>query len=107
MTPQLCSIRPLSSWLRTSDEVLGLPSTSRPGSTAAAPGDQRPARGRTRTGSVQNTQFIARSPLRWLIGRTGAGGLAPVIADPANGIVDMHPYTFNAIDITDVAAGYR
>jgi methylenetetrahydrofolate reductase (NADPH) len=52
---------------------------------------------------VKNTQFIAR-----LI-RSGGfyrpdgllEGLAPVIADPANGIVDMHLYTFNAVDITE------
>ena len=52
---------------------------------------------------VKNTQFIAR-----LI-RSGGfyrpdgllEGLAPVIADPANGIVDMHLYTFNAVDVTE------
>jgi methylenetetrahydrofolate reductase (NADPH) len=52
---------------------------------------------------VKNTQFIAR-----LI-RSGGfyrpdgllEGLAPVIADPANGIVDLHLYTFNAVDITE------
>ncbi len=52
---------------------------------------------------VKNTQFIAR-----LI-RSGGfyrpdgllEGLAPVIADPASGVVDMHLYTFNAVDITE------
>lgn len=52
---------------------------------------------------VKNTQFIAR-----LI-RSGGfyrpdgllEGLAPVIADPANGIVDMHLYTFNAVEVTE------
>jgi methylenetetrahydrofolate reductase (NADPH) len=52
---------------------------------------------------VKNTQFIAR-----LI-RSGGfyrpdgllEGLAPVIADPANAIVDMHLYTFNAVDVTE------
>ena len=52
---------------------------------------------------VKNTQFIAR-----LI-RSGGfyrpdgllEGLAPVIADPASGIVDMHLYTFNAVDVTE------
>ena len=31
-------------------------------------------------------------------------GLAPVIADPASGIVDMHLYTVNAVDVTIVDA---
>ena len=52
---------------------------------------------------VKNTQFIAR-----LI-RSGGfyrpdgllEGLAPVIADPANGVVDLHLYTFNAVDVTE------
>ena len=52
---------------------------------------------------VKNTQFIAR-----LI-RSGGfyrpdgllEGLAPVITDPASGIVDLHLYTFNAIDVTE------
>jgi methylenetetrahydrofolate reductase (NADPH) len=52
---------------------------------------------------VKNTQFIAR-----LI-RSGGfyrpdgllEGLAPVIADPVNGVVDLHLYTFNAVDVTE------
>jgi methylenetetrahydrofolate reductase (NADPH) len=52
---------------------------------------------------VKNTQFIAR-----LI-RSGGfyrpdgllEGLAPVIADPESGIVDLHLYTFNAVDVTE------
>ena len=52
---------------------------------------------------VKNTAFIAR-----LI-RSGGfyrpdgllEGLAPVIADPASGIVDLHLYTFNAVDVTE------
>ena len=52
---------------------------------------------------VKNTQFIAR-----LI-RSGGfyrpdgllEGLAPHIAEPANGIVDLHLYTFNAVDVTE------
>jgi len=52
---------------------------------------------------VKNTQFIAR-----LI-RSGGfyrpdgllEGLAPVIADPSSGIVDLHLYTFNAVDVTE------
>ena len=52
---------------------------------------------------VKNTRFIAR-----LI-RSGGfyrpdgllEGLAPHIADPANGIVDLHLYTFNAVDVTE------
>ena len=52
---------------------------------------------------VKNTQFIAR-----LI-RSGGfyrpdgllEGLAPVIADPASGIVDLHLYTFNAVNVTE------
>ena len=52
---------------------------------------------------VKNTQFIAR-----LI-RSGGfyrpdgllEGLARVIADPASGIVDLHLYTFNAVDVTE------
>ena len=52
---------------------------------------------------VKNTTFIAR-----LI-RSGGfyrpdgllDGFAPIIADPANGIVDLHLYTFNAVDATE------
>jgi methylenetetrahydrofolate reductase (NADPH) len=52
---------------------------------------------------VKNTRFIAR-----LI-RSGGfyrpdgllEGLAPSIADPAAGIVDLHAYTFNAVDLTE------
>ena len=52
---------------------------------------------------VKNTQFIAR-----LI-RSGGfyrpdgllEGLAPVIADPNSGIVDLHLYTFNAVNVTE------
>jgi methylenetetrahydrofolate reductase (NADPH) len=52
---------------------------------------------------VKNTAFIAR-----LI-RSGGfyrpdgllEGLAPVVADPTNGIVDLHLYTFNAVDVTE------
>jgi methylenetetrahydrofolate reductase (NADPH) len=52
---------------------------------------------------VKNTQFIAR-----LI-RSGGfyrpdgllEGLAPVIAEPGSGIVDLHLYTFNAVDVTE------
>jgi len=52
---------------------------------------------------VKNTAFIAR-----LI-RSGGfyrpdgllEGLGPVIADPASGIVDLHLYTFNAVDVTE------
>ena len=52
---------------------------------------------------VKNTQFIAR-----LI-RSGGfyrpdgllEGLAPVIADTNSGIVDLHLYTFNAVDVTE------
>jgi methylenetetrahydrofolate reductase (NADPH) len=52
---------------------------------------------------VKNTQFIAR-----LI-RSGGfyrpdgllEGLAPVVADPGSGIVDLHLYTFNAVDATE------
>lgn len=57
----------------------------------------------TRRFLVKNTQFIAR-----LI-RSGGfyrpdgllEGLAPVIADPASGIVDLHLYTFNAVNVTE------
>ena len=49
------------------------------------------------------TQFIAR-----LI-RSGGfyrpdgllEGLAPIVAEQANGIVDLHLYTFNAVDMTE------
>jgi methylenetetrahydrofolate reductase (NADPH) len=52
---------------------------------------------------VKNTRFIAR-----LI-RSGGfyrpdgllEGLAPVVADPNAGIVDLHVYTFNAVDVTE------
>jgi methylenetetrahydrofolate reductase (NADPH) len=52
---------------------------------------------------VKNTRFIAR-----LI-RSGGfyrpdgllEGLAPVVADPSAGIVDLHVYTFNAVDVTE------
>ena len=52
---------------------------------------------------IKNTRFIAK-----LI-RSGGfyrpdgllEGLAPHIADPASGIVDLHLYTFNAVDVTE------
>ena len=52
---------------------------------------------------VKNTKFIAR-----LI-RSGGfyrpdgllEGLAPLVAEPAYGIVDLHLYTFNAVDVTE------
>lgn len=57
----------------------------------------------TRRFLVKNTRFVAR-----LI-RSGGfyrpdgllEGLAPLIADPAAGIADLHLYTFNAVDVTE------
>jgi methylenetetrahydrofolate reductase (NADPH) len=52
---------------------------------------------------VKNTRFVAR-----LI-RSGGfyrpdgllEGLAPLMADPAAGVADLHVYTFNAVDVTE------
>ena len=57
----------------------------------------------TRRFLVKNTRFVAR-----LI-RSGGfyrpdgllEGLAPLIADPAAGVVDLHVYTFNAVEVTE------
>ena len=87
-------------------------------STSACPGVAEPQRllaisarigvADTHRFLIKNTRFIAR-----LI-RSGGfyrpdgllEGLAPHIADPASGIVDLHLYTFNAVDVTEkLAAG--
>jgi methylenetetrahydrofolate reductase (NADPH) len=44
----------------------------------------------------------APDPVRRVYGRTcPAEGLAPVVAEPNAGIVDLHVYTFNAVDVTE------
>jgi methylenetetrahydrofolate reductase (NADPH) len=109
MTTQLC-FDPLAirSWLaaRRAEGItlpvhVGLPGVAEPQKLLAI--SARIGVADTHRFLVKNTQFIAR-----LI-RSGGfyrpdgllEGLAPVIADPASGIVDMHLYTFNAVDVTE------
>jgi methylenetetrahydrofolate reductase (NADPH) len=109
MTTQLC-FDPLSirSWLaeRRAEGLalpvhVGLPGVAEPQKLLAI--SARIGVADTHRFLVKNTQFIAR-----LI-RSGGfyrpdgllEGLAPVIADPASGIVDLHLYTFNAVDVTE------
>ena len=109
MTTQLC-FDPLSirTWLtaRRAEGItlpvhVGLPGVAEPQKLLAI--SARIGVADTHRFLVKNTQFIAR-----LI-RSGGfyrpdgllEGLAPVIADPASGIVDMHLYTFNAVDLTE------
>ena len=109
MTTQLC-FDPLSirTWLtaRRAEGItlpvhVGLPGVAEPQKLLAI--SARIGVADTHRFLVKNTQFIAR-----LI-RSGGfyrpdgllEGLAPVIADPASGIVDMHLYTFNAVDVTE------
>ena len=109
MTTQLCfDPAAIRSWLADRREEglalpvhIGLPGVAEPQRLLAI--SARIGVADTHRFLVKNTQFIAR-----LI-RSGGfyrpdgllEGLAPVIADPANGIVDMHLYTFNAVDITE------
>ena len=80
---------------------LGVPGVAEPGRLLAIA--SRIGVADTHRFLVKNTQFIAR-----LI-RSGGfyrpdgllEGLAPHITDPANGIVDLHLYTFNAVDVTE------
>jgi methylenetetrahydrofolate reductase (NADPH) len=109
MTTQLCfDPAAIGSWLRARRGEglalpvhVGLPGVAEPQRLLAI--SARIGVADTHRFLVKNTQFIAR-----LI-RSGGfyrpdgllEGLAPVIADPANGIVDMHLYTFNAVDVTE------
>ena len=109
MTTQLCfDPAAIRSWLAdrrreglTLPVHIGLPGVAEPQRLLAI--SARIGVADTHRFLVKNTQFIAR-----LI-RSGGfyrpdgllEGLAPVIADPANGIVDMHLYTFNAVDVTE------
>ena len=109
MTTQLCfDPAAIRSWLRDRRGEglalpvhIGLPGVAEPQRLLAI--SARIGVADTHRFLVKNTQFIAR-----LI-RSGGfyrpdgllEGLAPVIADPANGIVDMHLYTFNAVDVTE------
>ncbi len=109
MTTQLCfDPAAIGSWLadRRREGValpvhVGLPGVAEPQRLLAI--SARIGVADTHRFLVKNTQFIAR-----LI-RSGGfyrpdgllEGLAPVIADPASGIVDLHLYTFNAVDVTE------
>jgi len=109
MTTQLCfDPAAIRSWLaeRRAEGItlpahVGLPGVAEPQRLLAI--SARIGVADTHRFLVKNTQFIAR-----LI-RSGGfyrpdgllEGLAPVIADPASGIVDLHLYTFNAVDVTE------
>ena len=109
MTTQLCfDPAAIRSWLaaRRAEGItlpvhVGLPGVAEPQRLLAI--SARIGVADTHRFLVKNTQFIAR-----LI-RSGGfyrpdgllEGLAPVIADPAMGIVDLHLYTFNAVDVTE------
>ena len=109
MTTQLCfDPAATASWLtaRRAEGItlpvhLGLPGVAEPQRLLAI--SARIGVADTHRFLVKNTRFIAR-----LI-RSGGfyrpdgllEGLAPSIADPAAGIVDLHLYTFNAVDLTE------
>ena len=109
MTTQLCfDPGAIATWLaaRRAEGIvlpvhLGLPGVAEPQRLLAI--SARIGVADTHRFLVKNTNFIAR-----LI-RSGGfyrpdgllDGLAPHIADPANGIVDLHLYTFNAVDATE------
>ena len=109
MTTQLCfDPNAIASWLaaRRAEGItlpvhLGLPGVAEPQRLLAI--SARIGVADTHRFLVKNTQFIAR-----LI-RSGGfyrpdgllEGLAPLVAEPANGIVDLHLYTFNAVDVTE------
>ena len=109
MTTQLCfDPNAIAAWLaaRRAEGItlpvhLGLPGVAEPQRLLAI--SARIGVADTHRFLVKNTRFIAR-----LI-RSGGfyrpdgllEGLAPLIADPANGIVDLHLYTFNAVDVTE------
>lgn len=109
MTTQLCfDPSATASWLaaRRAEGIvvpvhLGLPGVAEPQRLLAI--SARIGVADTHRFLVKNTRFIAR-----LI-RSGGfyrpdgllEGLAPTIADPSAGIVDLHLYTFNAVDLTE------
>ncbi len=109
MTTQLCfDPNAIASWLaaRRAEGItlpvhLGLPGVAEPQRLLAI--SARIGVADTHRFLVKNTRFIAR-----LI-RSGGfyrpdgllEGLAPLVAEPANGIVDLHLYTFNAVDVTE------
>jgi methylenetetrahydrofolate reductase (NADPH) len=109
MTTQLCfDPEAIATWLaaRRGEGItlpvhLGLPGVAEPQRLLAI--SARIGVADTHRFLVKNTRFIAR-----LI-RSGGfyrpdgllEGLAPTIADPAAGVVDLHLYTFNAVDLTE------
>jgi methylenetetrahydrofolate reductase (NADPH) len=109
MTTQLCfDPNAIATWLaaRRAEGIalpvhLGLPGVAEPQRLLAI--SARIGVADTHRFLVKNTRFIAR-----LI-RSGGfyrpdgllEGLTPSIADPAAGIVDLHLYTFNAVDLTE------
>ena len=109
MTTQLCfDPAAIRSWLSARREEgvtlpvhVGLPGVAEPQRLLAI--SARIGVADTHRFLVKNTQFIAR-----LI-RSGGfyrpdgllEGLAPVVADPASGIIDLHLYTFNAVGVTE------
>jgi methylenetetrahydrofolate reductase (NADPH) len=109
MTTQLCfDPAAIGTWLaaRRAEGItlpvhLGLPGVAEPQRLLAI--SARIGVADTHRFLVKNTRFIAR-----LI-RSGGyyrpdgllEGLAPHIADPSSGIVDLHLYTFNAVDVTE------
>jgi methylenetetrahydrofolate reductase (NADPH) len=109
MTTQLCfDPSAIATWLaaRRAEGItlpvhLGLPGVAEPQRLLAI--SARIGVADTHRFLVKNTRFIAR-----LI-RSGGfyrpdgllDGLAPIVADPANGIADIHLYTFNAVDVTE------
>jgi methylenetetrahydrofolate reductase (NADPH) len=109
MTTQLCfDPNAIASWLaaRRAEGIalpvhLGLPGVAEPQRLLAI--SARIGVADTHRFLVKNTRFIAR-----LI-RSGGfyrpdgllEGLAPLLTEPANGIVDLHLYTFNAVDMTE------
>jgi methylenetetrahydrofolate reductase (NADPH) len=109
MTTQLCfDPSAIATWLaaRRAEGIslpvhLGLPGVAEPQRLLAI--SARIGVADTHRFLVKNTRFIARLIRSGGFYRPDAllEGLAPVVADPANGIVDIHLYTFNAVDVTE------
>jgi methylenetetrahydrofolate reductase (NADPH) len=109
MTTQLCfDPNAIATWLaaRRAEGItlpvhVGLPGVAEPQRLLAI--SARIGVADTHRFLVKNTRFIAR-----LI-RSGGfyrpdgllEGLAPLVADPATGVADLHLYTFNAVDLTE------
>ena len=109
MTTQLCfDPAAIATWLaaRRAEGIalpvhIGLPGRRR---AARAAGDQRPDRGRRHApvpGQEQSVRRPAHPVRRLLPAGRAARGPRPAHRRPGDGIVDLHLYTFNAVEATE------